>query len=169
MIIASVLSPLFRTSIGAPVSDTPYCTDANLTTAQITQTEIPHRIADQLHYWVDIRGTRTWLQKESVALRKTAGQSFERTLDEVELAFTTVTFQLRLSFMRISFGDDFVGFLKFGEGTFAPLRTVRVAEQVCSAGQKPRFQAGVQKLQKRSLSLSLEPKFLSLALCIFSA
>ena len=71
--------------------------------------------------------------------------------------------------MRISSGDDFVGFLKLGEGTFAPLRTVRVSKQVCSAGQKPRFEAGVQKLKKRFLSPSLEPKFLSLALCIFSA
>ena len=50
-----------------------------------------------------------------------------------------VSFQVRLSFVRISSGDDVVRFLKFGEGTFAPLRTVRISKQVCSAGQKPRF------------------------------
>ena len=71
--------------------------------------------------------------------KQKARVAFEQT-DNLQLETDwPVTFQLRLSFVRISFGDDFVGVLKFGEGTFAPLRTVRVSKQVCSAGQKPRF------------------------------
>ncbi len=101
--------------------------------------------------------------------KQKARVAFEQT-DNLQLETDwPVSFQLRLSFVRVSCGDGFVDFLKFGEGTFAPLRTVRVSKQVCSAGQKPRFEAGVQKLKKRSLSPSLEPKFLHLALCIFSA
>ena len=88
LILCSISASFYRVNIRNSLASQLYCTDATLSRGQITSADIPAHINESLHYWSDLRGRRTWLKPQGIAVRDKSGFVKERILSEVDGAFS---------------------------------------------------------------------------------
>ena len=68
-LILGVLAPFLRANVRAKPHDELHYSYASLTKGSTCSAPIKHHVAQQLHYWSDIRGKHSYLHTQAVALK----------------------------------------------------------------------------------------------------
>lgn len=87
LVLIAGLAPFMRTNIRAQIPPFLYHTDASLVAGLITRAIIPEHIGRHLHFWGDMKGARTWLAPNNIAVRNKRGEQKIVALDPIESAF----------------------------------------------------------------------------------